>query len=349
MRCPTLKDLPPPPPGKRGWPWTEESPQWPDIMLDASPWPRISIVTPSFNQGRFIEETLRSVLLQGYPDLEYTVIDGGSTDGSIDIIRKYEPWLSHWVSEPDRGQSHAVNKGFLKATGRIHAYLNSDDLYEQGAFGALASSSASLDHEKSFIVAGNCTFFGKDSLTKVEKSYCPQSLSEYLNACPLIQPATFWSGDLSELDGGFDENLGFCFDNEFFLRVALRGVSPMIISQKLARFRYHAESKSKSQQNLYFEESIFLMKKYWSAVGFTHEEKDRLVTEMDKRRRYIQTFIQWKNNGRLAAWLEFLEMVLKYPRLLFKRDILGLAHRLLLVRFTKVVEIATVFGKDAHS
>ena len=90
-------------------------------MPDGSPWPAISLVTPSFNQGQFIEETLRSVLLQGYPRLELVVIDGGSRDNTVEILRKYEPWLTYWVSEPDRGQSHAINKGLARVTGTTSA------------------------------------------------------------------------------------------------------------------------------------------------------------------------------------------------------------------------------------
>ena len=123
-----LNHLPPPPPGKTGWPWTEESDPLPPLQPDNNPWPRISIVTPSFNQGQFIEETIRSILLQNYPNLEYIIIDGGSTDNSLEIIRKYESWITYWVSEPDNGQSQAINKGFKKCTGDLVNWICSDDL-----------------------------------------------------------------------------------------------------------------------------------------------------------------------------------------------------------------------------
>ena len=136
--CPSLNELPPPPPGKAGWPWTEESQQLPDTMPDGSPWPRVSTVTPSYNQGQFIEETIRSVLLQGYPSLEYIIIDGGSDDGTVAIIRKYERWLAYWVTEPDRGQSHAINKGFGRSSGAILNWINSDDYLLKGALQPVA-------------------------------------------------------------------------------------------------------------------------------------------------------------------------------------------------------------------
>lgn len=133
MRCPFLNELPPPPPGKIGWPWTESSPVRCEELSGSQRWPRVSIITPSFNQANFLEETIRSVLLQDYPDLEYVVVDGGSTDGSAEIIDRYSPCLSYWVSELDRGQSIAINKGFAHTTGEIVAWVNSDDILLPGA------------------------------------------------------------------------------------------------------------------------------------------------------------------------------------------------------------------------
>jgi len=132
MRCPTVADLPPPPPSKIGWPWTEASPPTPNDAPDGRTWPKISIVTASFNDGEFIEETIRSVLLQGYPDLNYIIIDGGSKDNSVEIIRKYERWLSYWVSESDDGPVDATNKGLAVASGEVFGLMCADDYFAPG-------------------------------------------------------------------------------------------------------------------------------------------------------------------------------------------------------------------------
>jgi glycosyltransferase involved in cell wall biosynthesis len=153
MHSPRPAELPSSPLRHEGWPWTEISSPMSALTLDGSAWPKISVITPSLNQARFLEQTLRSVLLQGYPNLEYLVIDGGSNDGSVDIIRRYEKWLTYWVSERDRGQSHAINKGFSKATGDIVAWLNSDDFYLPGSLKVIAEQ-ASLNPRAGAWVGG---------------------------------------------------------------------------------------------------------------------------------------------------------------------------------------------------
>ena len=154
-----IEALPPIDVTKQGWPWIEASDSLPDKMPNGSDWPRISIVTPSYNQGKFLEETIRSVFLQGYPNLEYIIIDGGSTDNSIEIIKKYEPWLTYWVSEKDRGQSHAINKGFEHATGEIYGWLNSDDYFLPRALKAFAQ--ASIKDKNSVAWAGSALEINK--------------------------------------------------------------------------------------------------------------------------------------------------------------------------------------------
>jgi len=146
MHCPTLEELPGTLTDHIGWPWTEELSLLPEVAPDEFSWPKISVITPSLNQGQFLEQTIRSVLLQGYPDLEYIVIDGASKDESVDIIRRYAKWLAYWVSEPDRGQSHAINKGLSKATGDIVAWLNSDDFYLPGTLRVIAEQATLHPH-----------------------------------------------------------------------------------------------------------------------------------------------------------------------------------------------------------
>jgi glycosyltransferase involved in cell wall biosynthesis len=133
-------ELAPSPKGRTRWPWTEKSSPLSAAMLDGSAWPRISIVTPSYNQGQFLEETIRSFLLQNYPNYEYFVMDGGSQDQSVGIIKKYQSRISYWVSQPDHGQAGAIEKGFALSSGDILAYINSDDFYIPNAFAPIANA-----------------------------------------------------------------------------------------------------------------------------------------------------------------------------------------------------------------
>ena len=245
MRCPTLKDLPTPPPGKTGWPWTEESARLPDTAPDGAPWPRISIVTPSYNQGQFIEETIRSVLLQGYPDLDYIIIDGGSTDKSVDIIRKYERRLAYWVSERDRGQAHALNKGFRRASGDILGYLNSDDLYAKGILGDLAAAFCSSKRQAGFWIAYPVRHFGACEST-VNLPEPQRGLKDWIyKKANLHQPGVFWSRSMLSEAGGFDTSYAYAFDRKLFMSFLAKGHLPLPRREPVAAwFRHHASSKT---------------------------------------------------------------------------------------------------------
>jgi len=244
----TIKDLPPPPPGKLGWPWTEQSQPLPDHMPDGSEWPRISIVTPSYNYGQFLEETIRSVLLQGYPNLEYIIMDGGSKDNSVEIIRKYEPWLQYWVSEPDNGQTDAIQKGFSKSTGVVWNWLNSDDILEKNALQKVAD--AFIDNPHATLFFGELIFFDKQRQF-IEKS-CFKTFSELVclwETWSCIQPAIFMSSSACQEANGFDASLNYVMDYYLYTQLALLpGFSVCQLNTPIARFRMHSLSKTGSKQ-----------------------------------------------------------------------------------------------------
>ena len=246
MSHPTLGEFPLAPHARPGWPWNIESLGHIKCKPDSSDWPRVSVVTPSYNQGQFIEETIRSVLLQGYPNLEYIVIDGGSTDGSVDIIRKYEHWLSYWVSEPDKGQSHAVNKGWARATGEILAWLNSDDLYLQDTLWRIASefrSTRRLD-----ALAGECILVDASTRELGRKKAGSFDPTVILTDNKPAQAATFVHRRAVERVGTLREDLHYCMDREFALRIGLNfhPLSTKNIPVALACFRVWSGGKTSS-------------------------------------------------------------------------------------------------------
>jgi len=205
-------------------------------------WPTITVVTPSLNQGPFLEELIRSVLLQGYPRLEFIIIDGGSRDQSCDIIRKYESRLAHWVSEPDRGQSDAINKGFRRATGDLIAWQNADDFYYPGAFRRLAL--ASLQHPDSDI------FYGQKDVVDEQGKFiatAPCSAPTFVSMIggPCIQSeVTFFRKRVFESGMSLDESFHYFMDFEFFWRLLLAGFRFKQVEGIRAGFRQHPGAKS---------------------------------------------------------------------------------------------------------
>ena len=256
MRCPTLSELPPPPPGKTGWPWTEESPQLPKTMPDSVPWPRVSVVTPSYNQARFIEETIRSVLLQDYTNLEYIIIDGGSTDGSVDIIHKYEDHLAYWVSEPDRGQSHAFNKGWQRATGEIIGWLNSDDVYLPGAI-RFAATYLSEHPDVDFVYGDGQKIDGdsKPYLCNRGWPYTWRSLARSTDS-PVRTGSWFMRRRALDRVGMLDESLHFSMDYPMWLDLKLHCNMVYLPGCIFAAMRHHSGSKTSSNTDPFHEETM---------------------------------------------------------------------------------------------
>ncbi len=220
--------------------------------------PKITVITPSFNQGRFIERTIRSVLDQGYPNLEYVIVDGGSTDETLEIIRRYEDRLAWWVSEQDNGQSHAINKGLQGTSGEIVAYLNSDDYYLPGALDRAAAALESGEH--SWVAGGAFDVLEGDPPKRLRvwrpkpPSYCEGRANGrhwwILVPWHVPQPSSFWRRDLFERFGGFREDMHYAFDAEYMLRLAFGGELPALLSEDFLSVRsVHPEQKTFEMTN----------------------------------------------------------------------------------------------------
>ena len=281
MHCPILTELPPPPPGKTGWPWTEESPQLPDTMPDGCPWPRVSIVTPSYNQGQFIDEAISSVLRQGYPNLEYIVVDGGSADGSVDVIRKYTNQLASWISEPDQGQYDAINKGFACSSGEIMAWLNADDKYFPWTLWIVAEI-FTQHPEVEWFTSVSCAFWdihGRAVNCLMGEGFNCESffrgrnagLSEF-HSHFIMQESTFWRRTLWESAGSYvDARLQMAGDFELWARFWQRAVL-YSTTALLAGFRVHNDQKTAKRMDLYRQEVREVLKSYgvrlptWSEI-----------------------------------------------------------------------------------
>jgi glycosyltransferase involved in cell wall biosynthesis len=231
--------------------------------------PRITVITPSLNQGEYIRQTIESVLGQDYPDLEYIVMDGGSTDGTIHILKEFEHRLA-WVSERDRGQSHAINKGLQRATGEVIAFLNSDDMYGPGALRKVGEFFAR--HPRASWLTGRCRVIDRDghevrrAVTFYKNmwlrlgSYRALLVLDYVS-----QPATFWHRRVVEKVGFFDETLHFAMDYDYSLRVG-REFRLWVVNEYLADFRIHPTSKGGASAHTQFGEDLEIAKKYTSSL-----------------------------------------------------------------------------------
>ena len=222
--------------------------------------PKISVITPSLNQRQFVEETIRSVIFQRYPNLEYLVIDGCSTDGTVEIIRKYEPWIDFWCSEKDNGQVDAINRGLAMATGDVVAWLNSDDYYLENALhsvGKAFQKNPSVD-----FVYGDINIVDENGEFLRENNGMPFSAEKLLVHKFISQPACFWRKSVMGKIGYLDDSYINIFDVEYWIRAGL-SCRFMYLPEKLAEFRVHSDAKTHKDVLLTGKEGIALFERFF--------------------------------------------------------------------------------------
>ncbi len=221
-------------------------------------YPKISIVTPSYNQGAFIEETIDSLLSQNYPALEYIIIDGGSTDNTIEMIKKYEKSISYWESKPDNGQSHAINKGLNKCTGDIFNWLNSDDYLEKKSLFTIAEH---FQNSGINLVGGKSKKFSSNTFEKVvPETFYHQTIEEKIVSPLYMQPSTFIRMDCIKQMGFLNEDLHYSMDYEWILRYLLLFGKENIIETDtiLSYARLHSNSKTNMDIPKFRMETLYI-------------------------------------------------------------------------------------------
>jgi glycosyltransferase involved in cell wall biosynthesis len=241
-----------------------------NIILNKDPsWPKITIVTPSYNQAQFLERTILSVLNQNYPNLEYIIIDGGSTDGSVGIIKKYERFLSYWISERDKGQADALNKGFRKANGELFFYLNSDDILLPNVLKRISEvfinqkNTIDVIYGNKLLISSNDHIISERRVTRWVPFISKLGLFSLAGFNIFIDSA-FFRKEIYEKTGGFDPSLKNTMDTDLFLRMVNSKTRFYFLREYFIGFRLHSTSKTvMSGQDIGPKENKYLFLKYY--------------------------------------------------------------------------------------
>ena len=260
MKAFSINDLPPSPKGRTGWPWQVDNYLTSEITNNNEGLPSISIVTPSYNQGQFIEQTIRSVLLQGYQRLEYIIIDGGSADNTVDIIKKYNAYLTYWVSESDNGQCDAINKGTRIATGKIAGWLNSDDILLPGAL--LAMGKAFRKHPDADLVYGGGGKIDIDGNTIKKIGFRPFDRERIRRVFFILQPSMMYNRESFWKVGGLSVSLNYAMDWEL-LQKFVPFANVISISDPIAMYRKYEDTKTGAKAGAAAQEMGEIGRKYY--------------------------------------------------------------------------------------
>lgn len=298
--------------------------------------PTLTVITPSYNQGIYLEETIDSVLSQGIAGLEYMIVDGGSTDESVEIIKRHERHLAWWVSEKDQGQSHAINKGIARATGRWLAYLNSDDLYLPGALRALLDAL----HEKPearWIVGGVLCFGTPDApVHDWHTPAVPRSMLDLLSTrFQISQPGNIWDRTLLQSVGGFDESLRYLFDINLYAAFLARGERCHALPRPVAAYRFHETSKTVAEGMKFETEWDIIRARYVSSLPAVTRARAAYRIGLLKAQAMVVDAARAAEAGDMAtARAGYLAGVRRHPGIVVSRAGLGCVRRMLFPRTT---------------
>ena len=298
-------------------------------MSDA---PLVTVVTPSYNQGRYLAETIDSVLAQAVPGLEYVVVDGGSTDESVEVIKRYERHLAWWVSEKDGGQAHAINKGLARARGRHFAYLNSDDTYLPGALHVALATLEGTPGTR--WVAGGVLGFGTADapVSEWHLPTVPTTLLDCVTAhFQTAQPGHVWSREMLQAAGGFDESFRYLFDVNLYATLLARGERCVPIARPLASYRFHPVSKSVAEGHLFEQDWDRIRERFVPELPMGVRLVARHRIAMLKSGALFSAAARRHGAGdRAGARALYAQAARRYPPSVFGRNGLGALRRLLL-------------------
>jgi glycosyltransferase involved in cell wall biosynthesis len=320
-------EIPAPPSGRKGWPWTEMETSVPSTREDGSQWPRITVVTPSYNQGIYLEETIRSVICQGYPNIEHIIIDGGSSDDSIEVIQKYEPWISYWVSEKDKGQAHAINKGFRKSTGAWVGWQNSDDTYAPRTFAAIAE--AELLYPNVDVFYGNTWLTEPDNTGGELASIHPIFRLEDMIPLPFVfNQSTFFNQRVFDQGVFLDPRKQHMMDYDFMWRLVLSGYKFQYVDKVTGYFRQQPMAKTAYQSDIGCREFLDIYTFLYHHPRFPFELRPRVLKGWREQilndwahRRYDQLIVDTDKMVDVIGWQSLnANMILRYLSARFMRE-----------------------------
>lgn len=284
--------------------------------------PKISVITPSFNQGEFIEETIFSVISQRYPNLEYILMDGGSTDNTMEIVRRYERHFAVVVSEKDKGQADAMNKGIARATGDIIAILNSDDTYLPGALefvGAQFERNANLRW-----MTAPSLYFGPDkAMARIEvmRPDVPDWVGGWLVRQTVPHPSTFVHRELHDTHGGFDADRYFGMDYELWCRFAFGGARLVPFDRPLSSYRMHGLSKSVSAKARMMQDKEEIFNRYVGRLSAGDQRKVRALRKQQAASDGLCPILDDLRAGRRqTAWEKWQQAVREHPEFKFTKS-----------------------------